>query len=204
MSRLNTFFSGSCSANLGLSLINHDVQVTDFYGRTDALNSLLEKNKERGYRTTRTILFVNNDHEANTVKLCITQSDWKYNTITTKTWKKNAIKAINFFTSDACRYPRLLIVTDGALDKIPNLTIPGVECIINYSFPVTSERYLKRMDYISTPNHIGVVHTFFDSENDRPYVKDMVKILQNDEQPIPHELCKLMPCSSSSRCALSN
>ncbi|KAL4157836.1 hypothetical protein PRNP1_003618 [Phytophthora ramorum] len=80
----------------------------------------------------------------------------------------------------------LLIATDVAAR---GLDIPGVEYVINYSFPLTIEDYVHRIGRTGRGGKKGTAHTFF-TANDKPRAGELVNLLREGNQEVPTELTK--------------
>ncbi len=68
----------------------------------------------------------------------------------------------------------LLIATDVAAR---GLDIPGVEFVLNYSFPLTIEDYVHRIGRTGRGGQKGTSHTFFTS-HDKPKAGELVNLLR--------------------------
>lgn len=80
----------------------------------------------------------------------------------------------------------LLVATDVAAR---GLDIPSVECVINFTFPLTIEDYVHRIGRTGRGERTGIAHTFFTSL-DKAHAGELVNILKKASQTVPEELIR--------------
>ena len=80
----------------------------------------------------------------------------------------------------------LLIATDVAAR---GLDIPGVEVVINFTFPLTIEDYVHRIGRTGRAGTYGTSHTLFTSF-DKAHAGALQNILREASQPVPDELMR--------------
>jgi ATP-dependent RNA helicase DBP3 len=83
----------------------------------------------------------------------------------------------------------LLVATDVAAR---GLDIPGVEYVINYTFPLTIEDYIHRIGRTGRAGKTGIAHTLF-THHDRARAGELVDVLRTAGQTVPPELEKYGP-----------
>lgn len=81
---------------------------------------------------------------------------------------------------------RILVATDVAAR---GLDIPGVELVLNYSFPLTTEDYVHRIGRTGRAGRSGIAYTFF-TVNDKARAGELQNVLRKAGVPIPPELAK--------------
>ena len=78
----------------------------------------------------------------------------------------------------------LLVATDVAAR---GLDIPDVECVINYTFPLTIEDYVHRIGRTGRAGKTGISHTFF-QPTDKSHAGELQQVMKQAGQPVPKEL----------------
>merc|ERR1712157_710855 len=81
----------------------------------------------------------------------------------------------------------ILIATDVASR---GLDVKDIKYVINYDFPSQIEDYVHRVGRTGRAGATGSSHTFFTSDKSR-HAPDLIKVLQEANQPVPAELEKL-------------
>ena len=81
---------------------------------------------------------------------------------------------------------RILIATDVAAR---GLDIKGVEYVINYTFPLTTEDYVHRIGRTGRAGATGLAHTFF-TVHDKARAGELVNVLRKAGADVPEELTK--------------
>ena len=78
----------------------------------------------------------------------------------------------------------LLIATDVAAR---GLDIPGVDYVINYSFPLTIEDYVHRIGRTGRAGRAGTAYTFF-QHSDKGRAGELVNVLKEAGQTVPEAM----------------
>ena len=81
---------------------------------------------------------------------------------------------------------RILIATDVAAR---GLDIKGVEYVINYTFPLTTEDYVHRIGRTGRAGATGLAHTFF-TQHDKARAGELVNVLRKAGAEVPEDLTK--------------
>jgi ATP-dependent RNA helicase DDX5/DBP2 len=81
----------------------------------------------------------------------------------------------------------ILVATDVASR---GLDVKDIKYVINYDFPGQIEDYIHRVGRTGRAGATGSSYTFFTQDKFR-HAKDLIKVLREANQPVPHELEKL-------------
>ncbi len=92
-------------------------------------------------------------------------------------------KSVEAFKNGA---KRILIATDVAAR---GLDIKGVEYVINYTFPLTTEDYVHRIGRTGRAGATGLAHTFF-TVHDKARAGELVNVLRKAGAEVPDDLTK--------------
>merc|ERR1712183_722741 len=133
--------------------ITQIVEVVEDRAREGMLLKLL--NKYHSSRKNRVLIFVLYKKEAARVEMNLKRSGWKACSIHGDKSQEGRTQAVEEFKSG--QVP-LLVATDVAAR---GLDIPGVDYVINYSFPLTIEDYVHRIGRTGRAGRKGTSHTFF-------------------------------------------
>merc|ERR1711967_208364 len=87
----------------------------------------------------------------------------------------------------------ILVATDVAAR---GLDVKDIKYVINYDFPGSIEDYIHRVGRTGRAGATGSSYTFFTSDKFK-HAKDLVKVLNEANQPVPAELEKLAGGGSS-------
>ena len=116
--------------------ITQIVEVVEDRAREQKLQTLLRKYHKD--RQNRILIFVLYKKEASRIESSLSSRGWKVTSIHGDKSQEGRTKAVEDFKSGAIP---LLVATDVAAR---GLDIPGVDFVINYSFPLTIEDYVHR------------------------------------------------------------
>jgi len=174
-----TIGSDDLAANKRITQIVEVVQDDD---KDDRLMKLLEKYSDAENKN-RILIFTLKKRDASELETRLRNSGWWVGSIhgDKDQWSRN--KALDNFKSG--RTP-LLVATDVAAR---GLDIPGVEYVINYSFPLTIEDYVHRIGRTGRAGKDGTAHSFFNYGN-KINAGALVKILQDAGQEVPKDMYK--------------
>lgn len=70
------------------------------------------------------------------------------------------------------------------------LDVDGINYVINYDYPNTSEDYIHRIGRTGRAAAVGTAHTFF-TENDVAKARDLVTVLLEAKQEVPTDLMEM-------------
>merc|ERR1712098_508348 len=144
--------------------------------REGKLQGLLKKYHKS--RTNRILIFVLYKKEAARIEQTLVRTGWKVTSIHGDKSQEARTKAVEDFKSG--QVP-LLVATDVAAR---GLDIPGVDYVINYSFPLTIEDYVHRIGRTGRAGREGTAHTFF-QQCDKLRAGELVKVLKEAGQEVP-------------------
>merc|ERR1712115_358690 len=122
--------------------------------------------------------FVLYKKEAARIETNLCNKGWGVGSIHGDKSQEGRTQAVEQFKSGAVP---LLVATDVAAR---GLDIPGVDYVINYSFPLTIEDYVHRIGRTGRAGREGVAHTFF-TDFDKPRAGELVNLLRESNSNIP-------------------
>jgi ATP-dependent RNA helicase DBP3 len=135
--------------------ITQVVEVLESDARDGRLEQLLMQYQGGKQAQRRCIIFVLYKKEATRVAEWLRRRGWNAREIQGDMPQKQRTDTVAAFKQGTMP---LLIATDVAAR---GLDIPGVETVINYSFPLTIEDYVHRIGRTGRAGATGVAHTFF-------------------------------------------
>jgi len=156
--------------------IKQIVEVIDDRAREGKLNQLLKK--YHSDRKNRILIFVLYKKEAARIENTLSRNGWKVGSIHGDKSQEGRTAAVEQFKSG---HVPLLVATDVAAR---GLDIPGVDFVINYSFPLTIEDYVHRIGRTGRAGRNGTAHTFF-QQCDKLRAGELVKVLKEANQEVP-------------------
>jgi len=156
--------------------ITQIVEVLEDRAREQRLQQLLKKYHKD--RKNRILIFVLYKKEAVRIENNLSRTGWSVTSIHGDKSQEGRTKAVEQFkTGDI----PLLVATDVAAR---GLDIPGVDFVINYSFPLTIEDYVHRIGRTGRAGRDGTAHTFF-QQCDKLRAGELVKVLKEAGQEVP-------------------
>merc|ERR1719445_1591230 len=156
--------------------ITQIVEVLEDRAREQRLQQLLKKYHKD--RKNRILIFVLYKKEADRIENNLSRTGWKVTSIHGDKSQDGRTKAVEQFKSGEIP---LLVATDVAAR---GLDIPGVDFVINYSFPLTIEDYVHRIGRTGRAGREGTAHTFF-QQCDKLRAGELVKVLKDANQEVP-------------------
>merc|ERR1711994_181632 len=152
------------------------------------LVELLKKHQKSGSNSNksnndkRVLIFVLYKKEATCIEQFLQGKGMNVTSIQGDKSQEARQKAVDMFK--AGKIP-LLVATDVAAR---GLDIPGVDLVINFSFPLTIEDYVHRIGRTGRAGKKGVAHTFFQTKADKLRAGELVKVLRDAGQPVPEKM----------------
>merc|ERR1711962_1801368 len=159
--------------------ITQIVEVIEDRAREARLKKLL--NEYHSSRKNRVLIFVLYKKEAARVEENLKRAGWNAVSIHGDKSQEGRTQAVEDFKSG--KTP-LLVATDVAAR---GLDIPGVDYVINYSFPLTIEDYVHRIGRTGRAGRQGTAHTFF-QQCDKLRAGELVNVLREAGQTVPEEM----------------
>merc|ERR1719309_1209169 len=156
--------------------IKQIVEVIEDRAREGKLNQLLKTYHKD--RKNRILIFVLYKKEAARIEQNLSRGGWKVTSIRGDKSQEGRTQAVEQFKSGTVP---LLVATDVAAR---GLDIPGVDFVINYSFPLTIEDYVHRIGRTGRAGRKGTAHTFFQL-CDKLRAGELVKVLKDANQEVP-------------------
>merc|ERR1711874_57742 len=129
-------------------------------------------------RKNRILIFALYKKEAARLEGNLSRAGWVVTSIHGDKSQEGRTKAVEQFKSGEVP---LLVATDVAAR---GLDIPGVDFVINYSFPLTIEDYVHRIGRTGRAGKNGTAHTFF-QQCDKLRAGELVKVLKDANQEVP-------------------
>jgi len=156
--------------------ITQIVEVVEDRARELKLQQLLKK--YHADRKNRILIFALYKKEAARLEGNLSRAGWVATSIHGDKSQEGRTKAVEQFKSGEVP---LLVATDVAAR---GLDIPGVDFVINFSFPLTIEDYVHRIGRTGRAGREGTAHTFF-QQCDKLRAGELVKVLTDAGQKVP-------------------
>jgi len=156
--------------------ITQIVEVLEDRAREARLQQLLKK--YHADRKNRILIFALYKKEAARLEGNLARAGWVVTSIHGDKSQDGRTKAVEQFKSGEVP---LLVATDVAAR---GLDIPGVDFVINFSFPLTIEDYVHRIGRTGRAGREGTAHTFF-QQCDKLRAGELVKVLKDAGQEVP-------------------
>merc|ERR1712013_568859 len=156
--------------------IKQIIEVIEDRARESRLTQLLKN--YHSDRKNRILIFVLYKKEAARIETNLSNRGWKVGSIHGDKSQEGRTQAVEQFKSGVVP---LLVATDVAAR---GLDIPGVDFVINYSFPLTIEDYVHRIGRTGRAGREGTAHTFF-QQCDKLRAGELVKVLKDANQEVP-------------------
>ncbi|KAJ3331647.1 hypothetical protein HDU76_002605 [Blyttiomyces sp. JEL0837] len=157
------------------------VEVLDPKDKQSRLLSLLEDYHKT--RENRIIVFALYKKEAANLEVFLQSQGFNAVAIHGDLTQDKRTEAINSFRDGSCP---LLIATDVAARDVD---VKDVEYVINYTYPLTTEDYSRR---IGRAGKKGVAHTFF-TIYDKSHSRAFIDVLKQANQNVPDDLMNFVP-----------
>ena len=170
----------SLSANKRVQQI---VEVIDDRQRFARLREVLKQVHSGSKKNDRVLVFALYKLEAERLEKDLKRDGWHCCSIHGNKNQQARTSALAEFKDGTCP---LLIATDVAAR---GLDIPNVECVVNYTFPLTIEDYVHRIGRTGRAGKAGISYTFF-QPTDKSHAGELQQVLKQVGQPIPDDLAK--------------
>jgi ATP-dependent RNA helicase DBP3 len=170
----------SLSANKRVQQI---VEVLDDRQRFGRLREVLKHVHSGNKSKDRVLVFALYKLEAERLEKDLRRDGWHCSSIHGNKNQQSRTTALSDFKEGTCP---LLIATDVAAR---GLDIPNVECVINYTFPLTIEDYVHRIGRTGRAGKAGISYTFF-QPTDKSHAGELQQVLKQVGQPIPEDLAR--------------
>jgi ATP-dependent RNA helicase DBP3 len=170
----------SLSANKRVQQI---IEVLDDRQRFGRLREVLKHVHSGTKKNDRVLIFALYKLEAERLEKDLRRDGWHCCSIHGNKNQQSRTSALSDFKDATCP---LLIATDVAAR---GLDIPNVECVINYTFPLTIEDYVHRIGRTGRAGKTGISYTFF-QPTDKSHAGELQQVLRQVGQPIPEDLAK--------------
>lgn len=164
--------------------INQIVEVVEPRDKDRILLRLLEKYHKT--KKNRVLIFALYKKEAERVEKFLQGKQWRCVAIHGDKNQRDRTQAVEAFTNGSIP---LLVATDVAAR---GLDIPGVEVVINYTFPLTIEDYVHRIGRTARAGKTGISHTLF-TQFDKTKAGELAEVLRGAGQEVPASLEKFGP-----------
>jgi len=159
--------------------IEQIVEVIDETQKQPRLIQILEKLLNE--KDAKVIIFVDTKRKADDLTRGMRRDGWPALCIHGDKEQRERNFVLNEFKTG--KVP-ILLATDVAAR---GLDVDGIKVVINYDYSNNSEDYVHRIGRTGRRDNKGTAYTFFTSK-DAPKARDLIKILEEARQNIPHEL----------------
>ena len=170
----------SLSANKRVQQIVEVIEDRQRFGR---LREVLKQVHSGSKKNDRVLVFALYKLEAERLEKDLKRDGWHCCSIHGNKNQQTRTLALAEFKDGTCP---LLVATDVAAR---GLDIPNVECVVNYTFPLTIEDYVHRIGRTGRAGKAGISYTFFQS-TDKSHAGELQQVLKQVGQPIPDDLAK--------------
>jgi len=167
----------SLSAN---KRVSQTVEVLEDRQRERRLREVLQQVHGKN-RQDRVLVFALYKKEAERLENSLRRDGWKCCSIHGNKNQQARTTALEQFKDGSCP---LMVATDVAAR---GLDIPNVECVINYTFPLTIEDYIHRIGRTGRAGKLGKSFTFF-QPTDKSHAGELQQVLRQVGQPVPEAL----------------
>jgi ATP-dependent RNA helicase DBP3 len=162
--------------------IKQIVEVVEPHEKDQHLNRLLNKYLGSEKVTPRCLVFALYKKECARVHDLL-RRNWKSASIHGDMSQQDREKSVASFKSGETP---ILVATDVAAR---GLDIPGVEYVINYTFPLTTEDYVHRIGRTGRAGATGIAHTLF-TVHDKARAGELANVLREAGEEVPESLSK--------------
>ena len=159
------------------------VEVVEPNDKDQHLGRVLKKylGSSQAAETPRTLIFALYKKECARLHENLRRQNWRAACIHGDMSQRDREQSVEQFKSGQCP---LLIATDVAAR---GLDIKGVEYVINYTFPLTTEDYVHRIGRTGRAGRTGLAHTFF-TQHDKGRAGELANVLREAGAEVPQAL----------------
>ncbi|KAI9331088.1 Ddx5 protein [Obelidium mucronatum] len=175
-----------------IQAITQTVKVVPSYDKEAALCDTLKQiwetipGEEATKKMERTIIFCNQKHLCDKIEQGLTSDGWGVMSIHGDKDQREREYALKCFKSGDCP---ILVATDVAAR---GLDVKELKHVINFDFPKNVEDFVHRIGRTGRGGESGSAYTFFDPKVDRKNAGDLVQLMTDAGQEVPHDISALV------------
>jgi len=165
--------------------IKQVVQVIEDFEKFGKLKELLQKISGEG--DNKTLVFTDTKRMADDIADELKDSGWPVESMHGDKRQEERERILGDFKRG---YISILVATDVASRGID---ISDITNVINFDYPNTSEDYIHRIGRTARASRKGTAYTFI-TPNDSRNIDDLVEVLKEANQEVPHALMMMREC----------
>lgn len=165
--------------------IKQVVEVIEDFEKFDKLKMLLQQITDEG--DNKTLVFTDTKRMADNIANELKGGGWTVESMHGDKRQEDRERILSDFKRG---YISILVATDVASRGID---ISDITNVINFDYPNTSEDYVHRIGRTARASRKGTAYTFI-TPNDSRNIDDLVEVLKEANQEIPHALMMMREC----------